>query len=162
MRSVLHLYSKTLVADFGSGELRAVRQRMIDDDLCRNVINSRVNRIRRMFKWGVERELVPPAVLHALQAVAPFKRGRSAARETEPVGPAPHDVIDEVLRVAPRQISAMIRLQRLAGMRPGEVVTIRTGTWTESARFGHTNRVRKRPSTMDERASSTWGRRPSA
>ncbi len=127
MRSVSPLYSKTLVADFGPSELRAVRQAMIDDDLCRNVINSRVNRIRRMFRWGVERELVPSTVLQALQALAPLKRGRSAARETEPVSPVPQELIDEVLRVAPRQIAAMIRLQCLTGMRPGEVVTMRTG-----------------------------------
>ncbi len=127
MRSVSSVYSKTLVADFGPSGLRAVRQRMMDDDLCRRVINSRVNRIRRMFKWGVERELVPPTVLHGLQAVAPLKRGRSAARETEPVSPVPQERIDEVLKVAPRQIATMIRLQFLTGMRPGEVVTMRTG-----------------------------------
>ena len=57
--------------DFGPAELRAVRQRMIDANLCRNVINARINRIRRMFKWGVEKQFVPSAVLQGLQAVAP-------------------------------------------------------------------------------------------
>ncbi len=95
IRSISHLYSKTLVTDFGPSELRSARQGMIDDDLCRNVINSRVNRIRRMFKWGVERELVPPTVLHALQAVTPLKRGRSAARETEPACPVSKMSVDE-------------------------------------------------------------------
>lgn len=94
MRSVSRLYSKTLVDSFGPSDLRALRQRMIDDDLCRNGVNSRVNRIRRMFKWGVERELVPPSVLHALEAVAPLKRGRSTARETDPVRPVPKKLID--------------------------------------------------------------------
>ncbi len=135
MRSVSPLYSKTLVADFGPSGLRAVRQRMMDDDLCRGVINSRVNRIRRMFKWGVERELVPPTVLHALQAVAPLKRGRSAARETEPVSPVPQERIDDVLKVAPRQIAGMIRLQCLTGMRPGELVTMRTGDLDRTGRI---------------------------
>ena len=32
---------------------------------------------KRMFKWGVENELVPPSVYHGLQAVAGLKRGRA-------------------------------------------------------------------------------------
>ena len=126
LRSVSALYGKTLVADFGTKELRAVRQQMVKDNLCRNVINARVNRIRRVFKWGVEHELVPPVVLHALQALAPLRRGRSEARETERVEPVSQSRIDAVLELVPRQIAAMIRLQCLTGMRPGEVVTMRT------------------------------------
>ena len=40
------MHSKTLVADFGSAELRTVRQQMIGVNLCRNVMNARVIRIR--------------------------------------------------------------------------------------------------------------------
>lgn len=127
VRSVSSLYSKMLAANFGPKELRAVRQQMIEDDLCRGVINARVNRIRRMFKWGVEHELVPASVLHGLQAVAPLKRGRSGARESKPIKPVPESQINAVLDVAPRQIAAMIRLQCLTGMRPGEIVIMRTG-----------------------------------
>ncbi|MEQ8637444.1 hypothetical protein [Gimesia maris] len=58
--------------------LRAVRQQTIDQGWSRPYINRQVNRIRRMFRWGTENELVPPNVLHALCAVSPLKRGRSA------------------------------------------------------------------------------------
>src|SRR5690606_34858991 len=87
--------------------------------------NSRVNRIRRMFRWGVENELVPSSILHALQAISALKRGRSEARETKPVQPVPDDRIDAVVAAVSRQVAAMIQLQRLTGMRPNEVMNMR-------------------------------------
>jgi integrase len=115
------------VGQIGPLALKAVRQTMIDHDLCRRHINQRINRIRRVFKWGVENEIVPPGVLHALQAVAPLKKGRTTARESEPVKPVPDEHVDAVLPLVSRQVAAMIQLQRLAGMRPGEVVILRPG-----------------------------------
>jgi integrase len=124
-RLLTQLFGTVPVADFGPAALKAVRQKMLELDLCRRVINGRVNRIRRMFKWGVENQLVGPLVLQALQAVAPLKRGRCDARETEPVKPVPQARIDAVLQHVPSQVAAMIRLQLLTGMRPGEVVIMR-------------------------------------
>lgn len=126
LRPLAIAYGRTPVAEFGPVALKAVRQSMIDADLSRGVVNARVNRIRRAFKWGVENELVPSGVLHGLQAVASLKRGRCDARDTGPVTPVPEADIQAVLRVAPRPIAAMIELQRLTGMRPGEVVLMRT------------------------------------
>jgi len=37
---------------------RAVRKQIIAANLSRKVVNARVNRVRRIFKWGVENELV--------------------------------------------------------------------------------------------------------
>lgn len=125
LRRVAELYGNTFAAEFGPRALKAVRLAMIEDDLCRNVINARINRVRRMFKWAVENELVQPHVLEGLRAVAPLLQGRSEARETRPVEPVREELIDPVLLAAPRQVAAMIRLQRLAGMRPSEVTSMR-------------------------------------
>ncbi len=111
--------------DFGPLALKAVRQQMVEHGLCRRHINQRVNRVRRIFKWGVENELVPPQILHGLQAVAPLKRGRTTAPESKPVLPVPDADVDAVLPHVSRQVAAMIELQRLSGMRPGEVVLMR-------------------------------------
>jgi len=119
------LYSRTRVVDFGPLALKAIRKGWVDQGLCRTHINQRVNRVRRIFKWGVENELVSATVLHALQAVSPLKRGRTEARESEPVKPVPDDHVDAVLPHVSRQVAAMIELQRLTGMRPGEVVAMR-------------------------------------
>ncbi len=86
---------------------------MIDRGLARRHINQRVNRIRRIFKWGVENELVPAHVLHGLQAVAPLQQGRCAAKETTPVQPVADEQVDAVLSVVSRQVATMIQLQRL-------------------------------------------------
>ena len=125
LKPVRALYAVTAVRDFGPMSLKAVRETMIAGGLARKHINQRINRVRRCFKWGVENELVPPAVLEGLRAVAPLKKGRTEARETVPVRPVPTAHVEAVLPHVSRQVAAMIRLQLLCGMRPGEVVLMR-------------------------------------
>lgn len=125
IRPLHELYSVSCVKDFGPLSLKAVRQRMIERGWCRQYINRQINRLRRMFKWGVENELVDAKVLHALRAVGPLKRGRTLAREAEAVKPVPDVHVDAVLPFVSRQVAAMINLQRLTGARPGEVIQLR-------------------------------------
>lgn len=125
IRPVVVLHGRTRITAFGPLSLKAVREQMIASGLARGTINSRVNRVRRMFKWGVENQIVEPAVLHALQAVAPLKRGRTEAKETAPVRAVPEEIAERVADAAPSMIAAMIRLQLHTGMRPGEVVLMR-------------------------------------
>lgn len=110
---------------------------MIDSGLCRNACNKRTRRIIRFFKWATENELVPPNVWHAWKAVEGLKRGRSKARETEPVRPVSDADIDALLTHVLPPVAAMIRLQRLTGVsaavrkcgaRRGEN-TARVGKW---------------------------------
>jgi integrase len=65
-------------------------------------------------------------VHHGLKAVKPLGKGRSEARESDPVRPAPEDHIDAIRPHVARQVWAMVELQRLSGMRPGEVTIMRT------------------------------------
>jgi integrase len=119
------IYGDTLASDFGPLRLKAVRQQMITANLSRGVINSRVNRIKRMFKWAVSEQLVPSHVFESLRTVNGLRFGRSEARETEPVRPADDAAVDAVLPCVSPPVAAMIRLQRLTGMRPCEVVIMR-------------------------------------
>ncbi len=135
VRQLFRLYGKTLVADFGPPELKAVRRAMIQARLCRNVVNARVNRIRRIFKWGVSNQFVSTGVLQALQALEPLKRNRSQALESAPVEPVPEKHINRVLKLLPRQVAAMAELQLLTGMRPGEATAMRTGDLDMSGRI---------------------------
>ncbi len=128
LRPLRDLYGSTTVIDFGPLALKAVRHHMIEvQDLCRAEINKRIGRIRRMFKWAVAEELVPSTVLESLRAVDGLRRGRSAARENAPVRPVDVANVDAILPLVSRQVAAMIRLQQLTGMRPGEVIQIRPG-----------------------------------
>ena len=64
IRRLKMLYGRTRAAAFGPLALKAIRQGMIDDGLARGTINKAVNRVRRIFKWAVENQLVEPNVLH--------------------------------------------------------------------------------------------------
>jgi integrase len=99
---------------------------MIDSGLCRNEINRRIQRIVRMFQWAVEEELIPVSTYQALRVVPPLRPGQSGVRESEPVRPVPDAFVEAVQPYVSRQVWAMIQLQRLTGMRPGEVRTMRT------------------------------------
>lgn len=125
MKPLARLYGDIRAIDFSPQALKAVREAIIEAGLCRGVVNSRVNRIRRMFKWAVENQLVDAGILYALQTVAPLKRGRCAVRESEPVKPVPEAHIRPVLPRVSRQVRAMIQLQLLTGMRPGEATIMR-------------------------------------
>jgi integrase len=126
LRPLRQLFSRTPAKDFSPKRLKAVRQVMIDAGLSRNVINQRVGRIVHLFKWAVSEELVPPEVHHGLRTVSGLQKGRSTARETEPIKPVPKNYIDAIRPHVARQVWAMVELQRLTGMRPGEVVIMRT------------------------------------
>lgn len=93
--------------------------------MARSVVNGRINRIRRVFKWAVAVEMVPVAVHQALTAVQGLKRGRSEARETNPIKPVPEEHVTAVKKHVSRQVWALVQLQRLTGMRAGEVVIMR-------------------------------------
>jgi len=119
------LYGSTPAEKLGPLALRAVRERLIVDDLSRREINKRINRIRRIFKWAASMELVPASVFEALRTVAGLERGRTTARETEPVKPVEERFVEAVLPQVSPQVAAIIRLQQLTGMRAGEVVIMR-------------------------------------
>ncbi len=126
MRHLVTNYGSMRVQDFRPATLKAVRQDLIDKGLCRRTVNDRINRIRRMFRWGVENDMVDASVLHALQAVAALRRGRGGAREGTGVKPVPDDRIEAVMSHLPPVVRAMVRLQQVTGMRPGELVIMRT------------------------------------
>ncbi len=79
----------------------------------------------RAFKWAVGEEMVPPSVHHGLKAVNGLRRGRADVRESEPVKPVPEAFVDAIRPHVARQVWAMVELQRLTGMRPGEVRIMR-------------------------------------
>jgi integrase len=127
MRLVRRLYGTTPTKSFGPLALKAVREEMIRAGNCRSEINRRVGRIVRMFKWAVSEELVPPGIYEALRTVSGLRKGRSPVKEKPPIGPVPDADVEAVRPHVSRQVWAMIELQRLTGMRPGEVVLMRTG-----------------------------------
>src|ERR1035437_1428324 len=120
-----NLFPGIPVADFGPKALKRVRDEMIRMGHTRKTINNQVNRLRRIIAWGVEEEKVKGETLWALRAVKGLRRGRSEAKESIPVRRVSLAIIDATLPYCNRQVKAMIELQLLTGMRPGEVVPMR-------------------------------------
>ena len=69
------------------------QQKMIDTGNCRKYINKNIGRIKRAFKWGVSKELVPIHVFQALATVAGLRKGKTEARETAPILPIDDETI---------------------------------------------------------------------
>lgn len=68
---------------------------------------------------------VPRSVREDIADMGPPPGGYGAA--SEPVPPVPDEVLQKVLPHATAKCQAMLRLQRLTGMRPGEVTQLRAG-----------------------------------
>lgn len=120
------MYGQTPAAEFGPLKLKAFRQSLVDAGLARTTVNHQTTRIRRIFSWAVEQELLPASVCHALREVKGLRYGRSGAREPEPVQPVADDMVDATLPYLAPQVRAMVELQRMTGMRSGEVCIMRT------------------------------------
>ena len=125
LRPLCELHGATVAAEFGPLALKTVRQRMVDAGVSRKVVNQRVGRIVRVFKWAVGEELLPATVYQALRAVGGLAAGRTRARETAPVVPVPEADVAAVRPFVRPGVWAMVRVQLLAGMRPGEVCRMR-------------------------------------
>jgi len=115
-----------IVDDFNASHLLEVQKYLIGEDLARTTINARINRIRRVFKWGVSRNLVRPETLISLQCVAPLKIGRSSARESHPVEPVSEEIVFKTCEHLHEPVRTMVLVQLYTAMRPGEVVIMRT------------------------------------
>jgi integrase len=151
LRPLKELYGHTLAREFGPKALKVIRDRLISQPitkrikvrdsltgtatwsdkvlktgLARGVINQRIGRIRRLFRWAVANELVPISVFEGLRAVPGLQRGRSGARETEPVRPVSISLVEDTLPHLSPVVADMIRLQLLTGARSGEICLMRS------------------------------------
>ncbi len=125
LRRLRKLYGRTSPEAFGPKAFKIVRESMIQEGLSRKYVNDSMARIRRMFRWSVAEELVSPAVFQALLAVPGLRRGRSEARETKRIMPVSDEALAATLPYLPEVVADMVRLQRLAAMRPAEVCILR-------------------------------------
>ena len=125
LRPLVKLHGKCRVSEFGPIRLKQVRDAMVDAGIVRKSVNRRIGRIKRMFKWGVENELISGEVLAAVTAIAGLRYGRSAATEKDPVMPVPECDVEAVRDLVSTPILGMIQLQKATGMRPGEVCILR-------------------------------------
>ena len=125
IQPMLDLYQTLPCSQFGPKALKAVRQRMVDLGWSRKQVNKQIARIRLVFRWGTEEELVAAGIHEALRAVRGLQRGRSDAKERDPVGPAPMHLVEAIRPRVSDTIWDMVSLQLLCGGRPQDIVQLR-------------------------------------
>lgn len=120
LQPLCELYG-TPATSFGPRALAAVRQVMLHANVSRAVINRCIGRVVRVFKWAASEELVSASVFEALRTLAGLRRGRTEARESEPVKPVDPAHVAAPLPFLDHHLRTMVEIQQLTGMRPGEV-----------------------------------------
>jgi integrase len=113
------------VDDVRPSHLKQLRAVWVEQGKARLTVNKMVRRIKRVFGWGVEEELVSELVAGALYRVKALEEGRTEARETDPVQPVPLRDLARTLKVVPEPLGTMARVQYYSGARPGEVCRMR-------------------------------------
>jgi len=150
LRPLKELYGFKAAKDFGPLALKAIRdllvkkpvvrrvkstdpetgkavwkEKIIRIGLARGVVNQQISRIRRLFKWAVSEQLVPETVYRGLLTVTGLQRGRTEARETQPIRPVSPALVEETLPHLSPTVADMLRLQLLTGARSGEICVMR-------------------------------------
>lgn len=121
----LDMYGDMPTSGFGPIALKKLRDKFVATGICRNEVNDRTSRIKRIFNWGVANELVSESVAGSLRYVTALKPGETTARETLPKRPVSDSIIQSTLPFLPPTVDDMVRIQRLTGCRPSEIFNLR-------------------------------------
>lgn len=147
MRDVRALYGPTPAEEYGPLAFKAVRQRWIERGQARPTFNKNAGRLKPIFKWAANEELIPASVHQALTTVDGLRIGRSQCPEPDPVLPVGLHVVEQTIPHLPPVTRDMVRFQLLTGARPGEVCRLtpddidRSGEVWEARIIGHKTNV---------------------
>jgi integrase len=125
LKFVKDLYGLSPATQFGALALKAARARMIEAGWARCHINQCIGCVKRCFKWAASEELVSASIPQALWVVEGLKRGRTTAKEGSTIPPVEDALVEATLPYMSPPVRCMVQLQRLSGMRPGEVILMR-------------------------------------
>jgi hypothetical protein len=84
-------YGREPADAFRPRDLKKVREAMVAKNWSRSYSNSQVNRVKRMFAYAVEEDLIPGTVYHALLTVKGLRKGTPGVREAKKVRLRPAD-----------------------------------------------------------------------
>ena len=161
IRGLVDRYGDDPAEEFGPLKLEVVREGWVVAGLSRNEVNRRAAMVKRMFKWAVSKQRVPAHVFTALATRwrGVLEKGRTSARETEPVGPVDEATVDATLPFLepPRSRSGRVPAA-LTGCRPGEACALRMiDVGIEPVRSGCSD-----PPNTKRRTAGSAGPSPSA
>ena len=117
------LHAATPVDQFRRPMLRHVRQQMVQLGNSRRYIDCQVTRIRGMFDWGVDEDLVPPEIAEGLKSLRRLKPRE--APSYPPIEPVADAVVAQTLPKLPKEAADLVQLLRLTGARPSELMDLK-------------------------------------
>ena len=126
IRPLCQLYGHTPAREFGPVAFKTVRRAMSGGRHLPVEINQPHRSNRAGLQVGRLGGIGPSVGPSSPKTVPGLRRGRADVRESEPVKPVPDAFVDAIQPFVARQVWAMVELQRLSGMRPGEVTSMRT------------------------------------
>lgn len=124
-RDVVALLGETPAAEIEVDHLEQLRDRMVANGLCRNVVNRRVVRFRTMWRWAERKKLAPKGSWAHLRSLPPLRKGERGARETKRVAPAEWRDVAAVCRRVTLSTRGLLLAQWFTGARPGELFPLR-------------------------------------
>lgn len=116
-RRLLEFTGVDLAVKFTPRRLKEFQEWMVARGASRRYVNDATSAVRQVFKWGVSEELVPVAAYQALMTVSWVRRGRTAARETQPRGPVTWQHVKATLAKLRKPVRDMVEIQWLTGVR---------------------------------------------
>jgi integrase len=125
LRIVRKLSGRVPAVEFGPKAVKAARAAMVEKGWARTYVNHQIDRVRRMFRWATEEQLIPATVYHALQAVRGLRKGLPGVRESKKVRPVPVHHVKLVLKRVGPILRALILFQLHTGCRPGEALRLK-------------------------------------
>lgn len=125
LRLLVEKFGLTPAEEFGPLAFKALRLALVDRGLCRRSVNEAAAKVKALFQFACGEELVSERVFHRLATVKNLRAGETSAPESVRVEPVDDAVIEATLPHLPPIVGDMVRLQRLTGARPGEIVQLR-------------------------------------
>jgi integrase len=145
---LVETYGDLAVNEFSPKKLKVVRDQLVKAvkpcqktgktkrRFCRKMVNDYIGRIKRIFAWGVEEELVHADVYNAIRIVKNLPKRTPGTFDHPEREDVPEWVIALTLPFLAPVVAAMVVIQYLTGMRPSEVFNMRVGDIDRSRKNG--------------------------
>ncbi len=124
VRPLRRRFGERMIKTIGPVRLKLVRKDMVRNGWCRKHVNAQFNRLRAVFAWGVENELISPRQLAAIQTVKGLRKGKTKAPDHPEVPPVLWSEAEQLLPNVSPVVAAMIEVQYLTGMRSSELTAM--------------------------------------
>jgi len=121
-------YGEMYASQITPKKMRDVREQIVKSGrFSRRMVNDYTTMLIRIFVWGADEEIVDQSVAGALKLIKHLPKGEPGTFDN----PKRRNVSDEIIRrtlpFLSATVAAMVRLQRLLGLRPSEVFKMRAG-----------------------------------